>query len=111
MAEYIDRNAFVKRQCNNCDGACERVDCDCLNCQSIHRCDLIRELMDFPAADVQERVPRAWELHKIDDIHQYFTCPVCGCERDGTSRYCPECGTRINGERLYQPHDYNDLPD
>lgn len=52
MAEYINRDEFVKSQCHSCDGACENADCDCLKCKSIFRCSMIHDLMEFPAEEV-----------------------------------------------------------
>ena len=50
---YINREAFIKDQCNLCDGWCDVVDCDCLNCcHPEHRCDMIACLAEFPAAKV-----------------------------------------------------------
>lgn len=47
-ADLIDRNEFVKEECNHCDGACEKMPCNCLNCREDCRCDLILDLMDAP---------------------------------------------------------------
>lgn len=52
MAEYINRDEFIISQCHSCDGACENLDCDCLNCKETCRCSMIQDLMEFPAADV-----------------------------------------------------------
>lgn len=44
----IDADAFIKDECNNCDGACEALPCDCLNCKSNCRCEFIVDLADAP---------------------------------------------------------------
>ena len=56
MADLIDRQVFIKGQCNSCDGWCEYVNCDCLNCKSDHRCSFIKELADEPSVDAVEVV-------------------------------------------------------
>lgn len=44
----IDADAFTKDECNNCDGACEALPCDCLNCKSDCRCDFMKDIADAP---------------------------------------------------------------
>ena len=53
MAEYINRDEFIKSQCHSCDGYCDVIECDCLNCKHKCRCDTIADLLDYPAADVR----------------------------------------------------------
>lgn len=53
--DLIDRDEFVKSQCNSCDGSCECVECDCLNCEQSCRCDLIVDAMNAPAVVPAER--------------------------------------------------------
>ena len=56
MADLIDRQALLTSMCNTCDGWCENTNCDCANCKSDHRCDLVCELSDAPAVDAVEVV-------------------------------------------------------
>ena len=44
----IDADAFTKDECNNCDGACEALPCDCLNCEADCRCDFMKDIADAP---------------------------------------------------------------
>ena len=44
----IDADAFTKDECNYCDGACEALPCDCLNCKSDCRCDFMKDIADAP---------------------------------------------------------------
>jgi hypothetical protein len=46
--DLIDRDAFIKDECNNCDGACESIPCNCLNCTADCRCDFIKDIADAP---------------------------------------------------------------
>ena len=42
----IDADAFIKEECNSCDGACESIPCDCLNCAADCRCDFMKDIAD-----------------------------------------------------------------
>ena len=46
--DLIDRDEYVKSECNSCDGSCECVECDCLNCEQSCRCDVIIDAMNAP---------------------------------------------------------------
>ena len=65
MAEYIEREALLKSLCNVCDGWCENTACDCVNCKSEHRCDMVIEISEAPAADV------------VPVVHGYRDGDVC----------------------------------
>lgn len=93
MAEYINRDEFIKSQCHSCDGYCDVIECDCLNCKHECRCDTIADLLDYPAADVVERKKGKWIGGELGH------CSCCGNEGcfsdiwpDGQERYCPNCG-------------------
>jgi hypothetical protein len=57
MGRLIDADAFIKDVCSNCDGWCDCVKCDCLNCKSEHRCDFIQQVHEQPTVDA---VPVKW---------------------------------------------------
>lgn len=44
----IDADTFTKDECNSCDGACEAIPCDCLNCTADCRCDFIKDIANAP---------------------------------------------------------------
>lgn len=46
--DLIDRDAFMRDECNNCDGACESLPCDCVNCHADCRCEFMRDILDAP---------------------------------------------------------------
>jgi hypothetical protein len=89
MAEYINRDEFIKSQCHSCDGYCDVIECDCLNCKHECRCNTIADLLDYPAADVVERKHGKW-------INKYplSTCSVCEQTMilHDYANFCPNCG-------------------
>ena len=42
-----DVDVIIKDECHSCDGCCEVIECDCLNCTKAG-CDTIRALNDAP---------------------------------------------------------------
>ena len=51
----IDADAFLRAVCNRCDGECEVVDCDCVNCVRDCRCEFAQILAEMPAVDLPGR--------------------------------------------------------
>lgn len=49
--DLISRSALLKELCNSCDGWCDNTECDCLNCKSDHRCDMVVVIAESPAVD------------------------------------------------------------
>lgn len=47
MSRYINVDDFVKWECNSCDGHCNVIKCDCKNCHSEHRCDLMQDFEEY----------------------------------------------------------------
>ena len=100
MAEYIDRNSFIVSQCNRCDGYCDKVDCDCLSCKRDCRCEMIQDLIDFPATDVRENVKGEWIRISHRDCFGY-KCSACWeiyNKRKNRLYYCPNCGAKMDRE-------------
>ena len=44
----IDADAFERHECNGCDGACEALPCDCINCDAECRCDFMLDIHAAP---------------------------------------------------------------
>lgn len=44
----IDADNFIVDECQSCDGCCEIIECDCLNCKSEHRCDFMQDIINAP---------------------------------------------------------------
>lgn len=106
MNDYISRRAYIEQQCHKCDGWCNYCNCDCLNCKSENRCDFIKELAEFPTADVVEQKHGKW-IRSVDELGEAWMCSECLEEffpADGMDEfisyvhYCPNCGARMDGE-------------
>ncbi len=104
MAKYIDREALLKHLCNSCDGWCENTECDCVHCKSEHRCDMVQEMDDCPAADVATVVHGEWEM--LGD--KCANCTNCGTIFEAlpteyvfkaNNKFCRNCGAKMDGER------------
>ncbi len=77
--DLIDRQALLTSMCNTCDGWCENTNCDCANCKSDHRCDLVRELSDAPAVDAVEVVRcKDCKLRVPESISVFRHCDLVG---------------------------------
>ena len=94
MAEYIEREALMKRFCERCNEEMSESPCEPSEC-------FAREVSKtFPAADVAEVRHGEWECGK--------PCPVCGEDRfkgldadiwaDWEPHYCPNCGAKMDLE-------------
>ena len=98
MAEYIDREAFLKdaeiRYCMPCKGAGK--DYNGLKCRACWVDDMMGDVDDAPAADVAQVVYGRWVC--IDtDTEQFFLCNRCKKKEYWESNYCPNCGCRMDG--------------
>lgn len=83
-SDLISRSALLKELCNSCDGWCENTECDCLNCKSDHRCDMVQDIADAPAVD-------AVEVIKCRDCFYWMKAKV---NRSG-NLVCPKSGMEI----------------
>lgn len=105
MTEYIEREAAVNAiiaimpSMSTPDGHGERDD---LVLAAQEMCeDNIREINNIPAADVTPVVHGRWVYGEDVDIQ----CSVCGADaftegdyRQVKSRYCPNCGAKMDLE-------------
>ena len=103
MDDYINRTEFIKWICNSCDGACEFVECDCMNCEESCRCNFIKELMMFPRADMHPNKVAHWVDVSVSTTGaSSATCSACGAVvHDSFSsviNFCPCCGADIRGD-------------
>lgn len=72
--EYIERELLLHDICDNCDGDCDIVGCDCINCRKECRCEAVKTIIEQPASDVQEVVRckecKYFELDHIDIVNE-----------------------------------------
>jgi len=115
MAEYIDREAFIaqKRElyCKDCDrrkgmkNGKYRIlyDIGDVPCRACGIEDVLSDVEDFPAADVQPVVHGKWlpiiEANEYGDAYQCGTyCSECGETLQSEPNFCPNCGADMRGE-------------
>jgi len=98
MAEYIERDAFIKwveeTYCKPCEA--EKRDYNHCRCGSCQYDDMMRDAESFCSADVQPVRHGRW---KHGDMPTYggFKCSLC---KKNTivykPNYCPNCGARMD---------------
>ena len=91
MAEYIEREAFMKRFCERCNEEMSESPCEPSDC-------FAREVIKtFPAADVAKMVHGKWGDNGIAGS-MLVKCSVCGFDCGANSfSYCPNCGAKMDG--------------
>ena len=95
MAEYIEREAFIKRLENEADKSSDIINLLILNGIA----NIVRDENIAPAADVVEVVHGEWVYKGIADM-----CSICGRwlvieQASADLNYCPNCGAKMDGER------------
>lgn len=100
MAEYIEREAFLKdieeRYCLPCkDAGKDHNGCKCKACWVD---DMRGDVIDAPAADVAPVVHGRWERQELAPP-SYLFCSECGFpKKRGTWNFCPNCGAKMDGD-------------
>ena len=56
------------------------------------------DVQDAPAVDAEPVRRGEWTEPYKNDIWDCYVCSSCGYAQDRTSRYCPECGARMDAE-------------
>ena len=110
MAEYIDRESFLKdieeRYCLPCkEAGRDHNGCKCRACWVDDMCG---EVIDAPAADVAPVVHGHWIIKKTSAGASYTVCSHCNAsvkynDEYGTvvmnlkgANYCPNCGAKMD---------------
>ncbi len=87
MAEYIEREALMKRFCERCNEEMSESPFEPSDC-------FAREVIKtLPAADVAPVRHAIWIKH--DD--GVFTCSECGNAESNESYFCRYCGAKMDG--------------
>ena len=116
MAEYIEREAFIKHYrkllCEDCGRRKGMKNGKLKFCYAIGEApcracaidDMLTFVEDFPAADVEEVKRGKWEQHDYyDENSNTYVCSVCeepwtliaGTPSENNMHYCPNCGARM----------------
>lgn len=98
MAEYIEREAFLKSKreqyCEDCNRRKNSkgkmvYDIGDAPCRACSIDDILVDVEDFPAADVIERKQGMWTDANLNFLYK-CSCPYCGTEMRGQNRRPPE---------------------
>ena len=118
MSDYISREAFIAdckgRYCAPCKE--QGKDCNGVKCRACWVDDMLSEVMDAPAADVEPVRHMAWKPLFESEITGWnpafagwepigaYVCSCCNSEATYTcndeyelSNYCPNCGAKMDG--------------
>lgn len=106
MPKYIDADEFVKKKrewyCEQCQkrkgmkhGKLKFVyEIGGAPCRACDVDDVISDIEDFPAADVKS-VRNGWWT---DCGSLSCRCSECGCKNNRETRFCPNCGAKMDAE-------------
>ena len=99
MAEYIERDAFIKRLENEADRSSGIIDLLILNGIA----NIVRDNNIAPSADVVEVVHGEWvekRWYKRGDCYYTKNCSLCDCavKPKYTYNFCPNCGAKMRGD-------------
>lgn len=108
MAEYIDREAFIKQEkdwyCKDCGKRKNSkgkivYEIGGVPCRSCRIGDVLNLIEDWEIADVLPVVHGEWIFIKPPDdwIFSLYRCSVCGGLEDGEPKFCPNCGANMMG--------------
>ena len=102
MAEYIEREAFLKdaeiRYCMPCRVAGK--DYNGLKCRACWVDNMMGDVNDAPAADVAPVVHGRWIEKEKYDFGIMYDCSLCEdriLDNGHTWNYCPNCGADMRG--------------
>ena len=90
MADYINREAFVAdckgRYCAPCKE--QGKDSNGMKCRVCGVDDMLSEVMDAPAADVEPVRRGNWNIRVSDERTLCLECSVCGRKVDNINLHC-----------------------
>jgi hypothetical protein len=106
MAEYIEREAFIKwveeTYCKPCEA--EKKDYNHCRCGSCQYDDMMRDAESFCSADVQPVRHGRWKPYDLTYGRSIYYCTACNHSAevptvldDPIFNYCPNCGARMDG--------------
>lgn len=86
MGEYINKKDIIRQLC--------------LTTGCSYHDEVVRTIMDFPAADVKpvKHGKWTWDSNAPHREHGAYKCSNCGCHSDFEENYCYNCGARMDGD-------------
>ena len=96
MAEYIEKQAALKKICDACGIVPDR---EKENCEyKFAGCKEYYNVFALPPADVRPVKHGKWIVKTDSEGKTYGVCSRCGYEQyAGHLKYCPECGGKMDG--------------
>jgi len=95
MAEYIEREAFIKwveeTYCKPCEEA--KRDYNHCRCGSCQYDDMMLDAESFPTSDVAPVRHGRWR----EGVYAGYKCSECRTTWDAPTKYCPNCGAKMDG--------------
>ena len=104
MAEYIEREAFLKdikaRYCSPCEAA--EKDYNGCKCRACWVDDMTDEIIDAPAADAAPVMHGRWEFLGPNRLVRECMCGTCSVCKVRSKyivnvKLCPNCGAKMDG--------------
>lgn len=102
MADYISREAFIAdcegRYCAPCKE--QGKDANGVRCRACWVDDMLSEVLDAPAADVEPVRHGRWMHEETEGGFHIWSCSRCGRGMNGnpkgTNLYCYHCGAKMD---------------
>lgn len=89
----IDADALMEKVCGNCQGH----DCVPDAMDTVYGCELAEIINQMPTIEPEVRHGRWQEIGGYEPENQGFACSVCDFATTDKSRFCPNCGARMDG--------------
>ena len=94
----IDADKLIEKHCADCSADVRE------GCKTDPICGTIMWLDEAPAITYEDLVPHGrWEKHYINNCgikkQDGFSASCCGRWNKVETRYCPNCGTKMDGQK------------
>ncbi len=104
MAEYINKQELLKNFCGYDLTRCKKYGNETPEQQSqsistLMMYEIAMEIEDAPAADIRPERHGEWKKYKGKRERSFsFICSECNGFLPFTSKFCPRCGAKMDGE-------------
>ena len=93
----IDANALITYFEEQCDIATKDTEKESLYVLAALKC-CIDLFQNFPTVDAAEVVHGQWDAVFEYEDFQYAHCSVCGKRSEYMTKFCPNCGAKMDGD-------------